>query len=659
MKYLAKQGADLTQASNARGTTTHGYLPIHWATENGYDSVVRCLISHGAKINMRLGSGKYHLIHIAAQKGHLKIVKMLLDENPDLLDVTDADNQTPILWAAAEGHAHVVDYLATLGADLTIATQNGSKTYQGYLPIHWATGKGHHAVVKQLIDHGAEINIRFGEMQYHLIHIAAQKGQLEIVKMLLDKNPALLELMDAYNQTPMLLAAANGHAHVVKYLISKKANLNCTTHRPNHKDHGKTPLTRAMEGGHHEVTNLLQLELKPNQSGERVIPFIQTGKQALELMIQEPSLITMLMQDERVEKLIHSTDSVITKQSIDWYKPAGRRLSWFASINLETNTSSVYKPVKELGKGTYGLVRLFQNATGEAIGVKSPRSNLVDAPDSERDVLSQDLKREAEFNKRAYPEDISKFFEFDYQWDDEDIYTNRFIMPYVKGEILHLFLPKIPCHNQLAEIILQIAQELQRIHDTGIIHGDIKEDNIIIRLEDNKCIVRFIDFGCSSYITENRAITFNTKNSYIAPERLCNESTRLKPNANQDIYSFGLMLNRLLEKNSAYLQLIQKYPCIERFLSAAKNTNPQERPSLQAFCKQLNTELNPQNETDTLNTNTTQMKKGIKRAPSTLTIHNLWTQQKKGARASAAHSTKNQPPPATIEEEGTKRARRT
>lgn len=581
-------------------------------------------------------------VHYASRYGQLEILQLLLEKKPDLLNLTDDFGDTPVHFAAVNDHLLVVDYLAKIGADLTIATNAPDKKCHGFLPIHWATIRGHYNIVQCLINHGADLNMRLGAMQCHLIHIASLAGQLEVVKILLDNDPDLLNIADLYGQTAVLWAAAHGHAHVVAYFISEKANLDIATHRPDHADHGKTPLTRAMESKHYDAANLIILKITAGQSKDTILPFVQAGAQALELMILDPALTRIFLQDDRVLCLIKNTFGCsVTKQSIDWYKMAGRRPSWFAHINLETGGSSVFKPVRELGEGSNGIVRLFQNAESQEIGVKSLKYSIVDISSDQRDARARKLKREAGFNKLAYPNDqMSKIFEFNYKSGDQSLYTNRYLMPYIKGEVAELFIPKITCSYQLAEITLQIARELHRNHNLGIIHGDLSPTNMMIYCENKKFIIRLIDFGCSSFLTDRSATIFKSGGpiTWCAPE-VVGAIGLVKPNQNQDVYSLGFSLNMVLGRHPSYHELMQLFPSIELFISAAQNINPMDRPSLESFCAQLSNELNPKTESYVLS-------KGDAGTGSALITHHFLTNsQQKTSPANPLTQYKDEPPP--------------
>ena len=600
VRRLAILHADLTVATNTPKDETHGYRPIHWAFARKRFDVARCLIKeHRVSISTRVGAMQYHLIHIASLNGEPEGVQILLDKDPTLLNVKDANGQTPVLLAAIKNHFALVKYLVEQRADLTIATDCPNHEKNGYLPIHWAAAEGHYAIVEYFISCGVNPSKRVGAMQYHLIHIASIEGHLEIVRILLKHYPKLLNIRDAYGRTPLFLAAAYDHAHVVEYLITENANLELAVNRPNHPEHGQTPLSRAMESRHYEVVNLIILKMAADQNKEWILPYVQSGIQALGLMVSSPDLINVFLQDSRIANLVvKKTNCNITNQYINWYRPRSRgherRPSMFARIGRNDGAVAIFKPVRELGAGAYGLVRLFKRTDGqEEIAVKSIRCNVV-VDDCSR--LTRELNREVAFNQRAYPDNFSELFEFMTRENDRLNYINYHLMPYVKGETVDLLIPKSTCLHQLANMILKIAQEVDRIHGVGIIHGDLNPRNIMIHCGENGAVVvRLIDFGLSCDITEKRrGLWPKTEMGKCAAPELAIDGTAdqvVKPHPNQDVYTLGYSLNYVLRRNPLYHDVIHAFPSIERFILASQKTNPIERPVLGAFCKQLSNEL--------------------------------------------------------------------
>lgn len=79
--------------------------------------------------------------------------------------------------------------------------------------------------------------------------------------------------------------------------------------------------------------------------------------------------------------------------------------------------------------------------------------------------------------------------------------ANKIIMQNIEGKKLSETLDDLENKNKIAE---QIGQEIAKLHDSNIIHGDLTTSNMI--LSENK--VYFIDFGLSfhSQRIEDRAV---------------------------------------------------------------------------------------------------------------------------------------------------------
>jgi serine/threonine-protein kinase len=116
-------------------------------------------------------------------------------------------------------------------------------------------------------------------------------------------------------------------------------------------------------------------------------------------------------------------------------------------------------------------------------------------------------------------------------------------MRLVRGETLHDMLKKGPLEPQRAtDIIGQIAAALDAAHAEGLIHRDVKPQNIIVTPED---FAYLVDFG----IAEAKGDTHLTVAGYqvgtfdyMAPERLGDEEVT----ASVDVYSLACVLYEAL-----------------------------------------------------------------------------------------------------------------
>lgn len=130
------------------------------------------------------------------------------------------------------------------------------------------------------------------------------------------------------------------------------------------------------------------------------------------------------------------------------------------------------------------------------------------------------------------------------------------VTEYVKGQTLGDFLehehPPIP---EILNIAVQIASALEAAHAAGIVHRDIKPDNIMVRRDG---IIKLLDFGLAKQrASENSEIDHEGKTKllaktqagmimgtvgYMSPEQARGRET----DAQTDIWSFGCVLYEML-----------------------------------------------------------------------------------------------------------------
>ena len=118
------------------------------------------------------------------------------------------------------------------------------------------------------------------------------------------------------------------------------------------------------------------------------------------------------------------------------------------------------------------------------------------------------------------------------------------VMEYIEGITLKQYIENnrdIPW-KETVNIIMQILRALQHAHDKGIIHRDVKPQNIMLTDDGT---IKVTDFGIARFSrSEHRTITDKAIGSvhYISPEQAKGDHT----DARTDIYSVGVMMYEML-----------------------------------------------------------------------------------------------------------------
>ena len=141
----------LHAGANVNAATRYGVTPLSLACTNGNGAMVDGLLAAGADANAALPGGETPLM-TASRTGSLAAVTALLAHGARVDAKDDRRGQTALMWAAAEGHAPVVQALIDADADV------GARVPSGFTPLLFAAREGHLAVVRLLLKAGADAN---------------------------------------------------------------------------------------------------------------------------------------------------------------------------------------------------------------------------------------------------------------------------------------------------------------------------------------------------------------------------------------------------------------------------------------------------------------------------------------------------------------------
>ena len=160
-------------------------------------------------------------LHLAAYFGITELVAIILQSTD--VDSKDTNSQTPLSYAAENGHEAVVKLLLDTGkADID------SEDNYGQTPLSLAAEGGHEAVVKLLLEAKADVNSKDNVTVGRRSRGPLGEGMRPWSSCCWIRAKAYINSKNKTNgRTPLSLAAGRGHEAVVKLLVDTgKADIN-------------------------------------------------------------------------------------------------------------------------------------------------------------------------------------------------------------------------------------------------------------------------------------------------------------------------------------------------------------------------------------------------------------------------------------------------
>jgi serine/threonine protein kinase/Tfp pilus assembly protein PilF len=205
----------------------------------------------------------------------------------------------------------------------------------------------------------------------------------------------------------------------------------------------------------------------------------------------------------------------------------------------ELTTGSVfagrYEVIEELGKGGMGKVyKVLDTKIKEKVALKLLKPEIA-ADEKTIDRFSNELK----FARKIAHRNVCRMFDL-----GEDKGTFYITMEYVAGEDLKSTLARV---GQLSVgktlyVARQIGEGLAEAHRLGVIHRDLKPQNIMIDREGN---ARIMDFGIARSLKAKglteAGVMIGTP-EYMSPEQVDGKEADQR----SDIYAFGIILYEML-----------------------------------------------------------------------------------------------------------------
>jgi serine/threonine-protein kinase len=197
----------------------------------------------------------------------------------------------------------------------------------------------------------------------------------------------------------------------------------------------------------------------------------------------------------------------------------------------------------KVGEGGFGAVfRGKQIATGREVALKILHPHNV----SDETIVAR-FRREAEACSKLRDPHTVTTYDFD-ETPDGILYL---AMELLRGRSLHQLQKAegaLP-YGRVLRILDQVAASLTEAHANGIVHRDMKPENVFIETRTGDDYVKVLDFGIAKVMSDDRQVAALTAVGqtlgtleFMSPEQLRGQSL----DGRSDIYALGMMAYEML-----------------------------------------------------------------------------------------------------------------
>jgi serine/threonine protein kinase len=203
-----------------------------------------------------------------------------------------------------------------------------------------------------------------------------------------------------------------------------------------------------------------------------------------------------------------------------------------------------YRIVRFVGRGGMGEVyEAYDLELGERVAIKILKQDIADDP-----RMAARLKREVQLARKVTHPNVCRVFDVGYHHAD----GQRLLfltMELLSGETLRQHLQRAGrlSADQALPIVVQLADALAAAHAAGVIHRDLKSDNVMLLPAPSGVRAVVTDFGlaCAALGSNGKqsssGLVIGTA-AYMAPEQV--EAAPITPSV--DVYALGIVMFELV-----------------------------------------------------------------------------------------------------------------
>ncbi|BGP25984.1 p21-activated kinase 1 [Rhodotorula toruloides] len=207
------------------------------------------------------------------------------------------------------------------------------------------------------------------------------------------------------------------------------------------------------------------------------------------------------------------------------------------AICTDADPTKLYRNLVKIGQGASGGVyTAYQVGTNMSVAIK--QMNLEQQP--KQDLIINEILVMKESRHQNIVNFIDSFLV------NNDLWV---VMEYMEGgSLTDVVTANIMSEGQIAAVSREVLQGLKHLHEHGVIHRDIKSDNILLSMQGD---IKLTDFGfCAQIKGDNAKRTTMVGTPYwMAPEVV----TRKEYGPKVDVWSLGIMCIEMIEGEPPYL----------------------------------------------------------------------------------------------------------
>ena len=366
------------------------------------------------------------------------------------------------------------------------------------------------------------------------------------------------------------------HEAIITHDVSSRTSKS----KPKHKNNSKSNNNNNVHIIHNNINKSSSISQKLNEIKSNYIKEIHQIRRKVLGRFNPPSTLYP-KRHNNTTTYFHPLSSLSTTSTHhNTYMAQSKQLQIYIQSQSTPHTElSFYLYGRRIGQGAFGKVNLGLNVlTGRVVAIKSFNKTSPNYNDDNRNKILY----ETNLMKRLNHPSIVRIL--------ETFETNEYmliIMEYINGGNLYSFVKKRrKLTEQTAKFLFwQIIHGIHYMHSVGIVHRDIKLENILIDLHNN---VKICDFGIGKVLPQTNNDTYVLHEQcgtpmYIAPEILLSTHDKGYKPFPVDMWSSGVALYIMLSgqlpfpienKNNSELQyaIVHSQPtCVDGISAEAQD----------------------------------------------------------------------------------------